>query len=170
MKARYKPIAILKGEISKFLKQVSEGEQPFGRIFDIIQDVRKRRGIATDLAVDRNVLNTRNRMLASLLSIRCNLAVLFDFFVLRQKRRALAEQHSWIRAELHLDFSKNRQICKDLIAEAIARDQTILEVKARIFFIRWSILERSAASSSLIKSEALLAEAKQQVGLAQMTC
>ena len=170
LKARYKPINTLRGEISSFLKQVSEGEQPFGRIFDMIQDVRRRRGFATEMAVDRNVLNTRNRMLASLLSIRCDQAVLSDFFVLRQKRRALKEQHSWIRAELHLDFSKNRQMCEDLITEAITRDQPMQEVEARVFFIRWSIFERSVASSSLTKSEALLAGAKQQVDFAQKTC
>lgn len=44
------------------------------------------------------------------------------------------------------------------------------EVEARVFFVRWSILERSTESSSLSKSKTLLAEAKQQVGLAQMTC
>jgi len=57
LKVQYKP-AILKVEISKFLKQV----QPFGRIIDTIH----------------------------LLSIRCDLAVLSDFFILRQKRQGLA--------------------------------------------------------------------------------
>jgi len=87
LKARYKPATTLRVEIFKFLKQVSEEEQPFGRIFDMIQDSRRRRGITTELVFDRNILNTRNRMLASLLSIRYDLAVLSDFFVLRQKRQ-----------------------------------------------------------------------------------
>ena len=170
LKTRYKPATSLKVEISKFLKQVREEEQPFGRIFDMIQDLRRRRGITTDLVVDRNVLNTRNRMLASLLCIRCDLAVLSDFLVLRQKRQGLTNQHDWSKAELHLDFSKNRQGCEDLITEAIARDQPMHEVEARVFFIRWSILERSVESSGLERPETLLAEAKQQVALAQTTC
>ena len=122
LKARYKPATTLKVEISKFLQQVRVEEQPFGRIFDMIRDIGRRCGITTDLVVDRNILNTRNRMLASLLSIRCDLAVLSDFFILRQKRQGLADQHNWIKAELHLDFSKNRQTCEDLITEATARD------------------------------------------------
>lgn len=44
------------------------------------------------------------------------------------------------------------------------------EVEARVFFVRWSILERSVESSNLEKSEVLLAEAKQQVASAQRTC
>lgn len=80
LKARYKPCTTLGVEISKLLKQVSEAEQPRGRIFDMIEDTRRRRGITSDLIVDRNILNTCNRMLTSLLSIRCDLAILSDFF------------------------------------------------------------------------------------------
>ena len=109
-------------------------------------------------------------MLTSLLSVRCDQAILSDFFVLRQKRQALANQHNWIKAELHLDFSKNRQICEDLIIEAIAREQPMHEVEARVFFVRWSILERSAGSSSPDQPETLLSAAKQHVVLAQTTC
>ena len=170
LKARYKPCTTLGVEISKLLKQVSEAEQPFGRIFDMIQNIRRRRGITSDLVVDRNILNTRNRMLTSLLSIRCDLAIISDFFVLRQKRQELANQHNWIKTELHLDFSKIRQACESLIREAIVRDQPMHEVEARIFFVRWSILERSGKSSSLERSETLLSEAKQHVALAQRTC
>lgn len=66
-------------EISKLLKQVSEAEQPFSCIFDMIQNIRRRFGIMTDLVVDCNFLNTRNWMLISLLSICCDLAILPDF-------------------------------------------------------------------------------------------
>lgn len=44
------------------------------------------------------------------------------------------------------------------------------EVEARIFFVCWSILERSGKSSSLERSDMLLSEAKQYVALAQRTC
>ena len=108
LKARYRPCTTLGVEISQGLKQVSESEQPFGRIFDIIQNIQRRRDITTDLVVDQSVLNIRNRILTSLLSIHYNLAILSDFFVLRQNRQKLANQHNCIKAELHLDFSKKR--------------------------------------------------------------
>ena len=170
LKVRYKTTSSLKVEIARFLKQVSEEEQPFGRIFDMVRDIRRRRGVKTDLTVDRAILNTRNRMLATLLSIRCDLAILSDFAILRQKGHALNTQHDWIKADLRLDLSKNRQICEGLIAEAAARDQPMHEVEARIFFVRWSILERSIQSSNLTRSETLLTEAKQQVALAETIC
>lgn len=74
----------------------------------MIQNIRGRRGITTDFAVDRKVLNTRNRMvtrLGSLLSISCDLAILSDFFVLRQKRQELARNRAdspWRSARCHL--------------------------------------------------------------------
>lgn len=73
--------------------------------YALFEDIRRRRGITTALIVDRNVLNTRNRMLTSLLSIQCDLAILSDFFILRQKRQELANQHNWIKLKLHVNFS-----------------------------------------------------------------
>ena len=108
LKARYKTYTTLRVEISRLLKQVSEAKQHFGRIINTIEDIR-RHSITTDLIIDQNVLNTRNRILTSLLHIRCDLAILSDFFVLRQKRQELANQHNWIKLELHPDFSKSRQ-------------------------------------------------------------
>ncbi|KAH6668504.1 AAA domain-containing protein [Halenospora varia] len=49
----YKPILRLRQEIKKFLKQVDETEQPFGRIHDLLQDARRYRGV--DVELDSNV-------------------------------------------------------------------------------------------------------------------
>ena len=83
--------------------------------------------------------------------------------------KSQAHQIDRIR-KFHLNFSKIRQACKSLIREAIVQDQPMHKVEARIFFIRWSILERSGKSSSLERSKTLLSEAKQHVALAQRTC
>lgn len=170
LKIRYKSTAALKVDISKFLRQVCEEEQPFGRVFDMVQDVRRRRGVRADMTINRNFLNTRNRMLATVLSIRCDLAILSDFIALRQKGQELSTQYDWVKADLHVDLSRNRQACENLICEAITRDQPMHEVEARVFFVRWSILERSIISSDLERSKTLLAEAKDQLSLAEETC
>ena len=88
-------------------------------------------------------------MLTNLLSTRRHFAILCDFLVLRQKHLELANQYKWIKAELHVDFSKTRQACESLMREAVVRDQPLYEVEARIFFVRWSILGRSGQFSSL---------------------
>ncbi|KAI9781350.1 MAG: hypothetical protein M1816_002396 [Peltula sp. TS41687] len=170
LKLRYKPTISLKTEISKFLKQVHEHEQPFGRVLDMVQDIRRKCGITTNLTIDRTVLDTRFRMLATVLAIRCDLAILSDFVALRQRGQERSTQHDWVKAELHLDLSNNRKVCKDLIEEALVRDQPMHEVEARVFFARWSILERSVKPVDLEQSEMLLAEAKEQLAVAETTC
>ncbi|KAI9884084.1 MAG: hypothetical protein M1823_004133 [Watsoniomyces obsoletus] len=183
MNARYQPILAVRGAIATFLKQVSEEEQPFGRVFDMLRDLRRKRGgdLNFNMIVDRDMLNTRNRMLALVLSIRCDLAIVSDFLTFYRRphekgliedvlRRSMQFPH-WTEATLHTDFSRNRQLCTDLIKEALARDQPMHEVEARVFFARWCILERSSWSSTGIeKAQTLLEEAKEQLSLAKITC
>ncbi len=189
--ARYRSIVAVRREISKFLKQVSEEEQPFGRVFDMLQDLRRKQGnLEIKMSVDRDILNTRNRMLVSVLSIRCDLAIVSDFMTIfrqRQKQGRSRQQPfsvklhlpSWMQAALHVDFSRNRQVCTSLITEALAREQPRVEVEARIFLARWCSLERSSPSlSSMVSSSPqldnkqtlLLEEAQEQLSLAKSIC
>ena len=84
---RYQVAFKLKLDILRFLAQVREEEQPFGRIFDMVRDIRRRRGIDANLVVDRSVLNTRFRMLTTLLMIRVDFAVLADYLGLRKQQQ-----------------------------------------------------------------------------------
>ena len=171
---RYQPILLLRDSIATYLKQVGEGEQPFGRVFDMVQDVRRRRGITADLSVDRTLLNTRNRLLGSALAIRCDLAIVTDFFAFRQQGRRMAVHPAWMRADVHVDFSQNRQACEDLLHEATLRQQPMLEVDAHLYFVRWVILERGASivkpSTALEHTKQLLGAASKHLSAARSTC
>ncbi|TGO63802.1 hypothetical protein BELL_1063g00010 [Botrytis elliptica] len=54
--SRYIKIIGLRREIKKFLQQVNEKEQPFGRIYDLVQDARRHRGININLQSKVDVL------------------------------------------------------------------------------------------------------------------
>ena len=170
LNARYKRSMNLKAKAARLLKQVNEEEQPFGRVFDMMRDIVRRRGVRANLTVSSSVLNTRYRMLVTLLSIRCNFCIIADFVLAVQKAKESAILHDWIDVVLHLDLSENRQACEAVVTEAISRDQPMLEVEARIFFVRWCTLERSVISIDSELSKILLQEAKQQVTAAEATC
>lgn len=76
---RYKTISELRREINGFLQQVNEKEQPFGRVYDLVQDARRYRGIDIDLSSKVDILQVRNRLLTTVLLIRCDYTILLTF-------------------------------------------------------------------------------------------
>jgi len=77
--ARYKVISLLRIDIKRFLKEVDEAEQPISRIHGLVQDAHKHRGVNPEITDVPSVLQVRNRLLATVLLLRCDYAILFDF-------------------------------------------------------------------------------------------
>ncbi len=170
LRARYRAMSAVRAEVAVFLRSVGEQEQPFGRVWDMVQDARRRDERETAAAAPataatsypsasgssggselnhfHSVLNTRFRMLATLLLIRCDIAVVSDFYALRRRGRAQSAPHDWVTAALLADFADNRQACERIVDEARQRQQPMQEVEARIFFARWAALERATASAA----------------------
>ena len=114
--ARYKDISLLRIDIRRFLKEVDEAEQPINRIHDLIQDARKNYGVNTEITDVPSVLQVRNRLLATVLLLRCNYAILLDF-VTHSAGTAL-----WKNArDLRLNLALNRKDCENLIRESRSR-------------------------------------------------
>ena len=63
----------------KFLRQVNKKEQPFGNIYDFVLDARRHRGINIDLQSKVDILQVRNRLLTTVLIVRCDYTVLLTF-------------------------------------------------------------------------------------------
>lgn len=170
LKERYKVLFRLRNDVAKFLRKVSEEEQPFGHVFDMIQDVRRREGVQATMHIDRNVFQFRSRMLATSLLIRCDLALMSDFMTLRQSGLKKKAQLSWVLNDLNADFSKNRDMCEQLLSESKDRDQPMLQVEALLFHARWSILERSVTMSAEQPAETIRTSAKDRLELAEEIC
>ena len=113
---------------------------------------------------------TRNRMMATSLVVRCDLAILSDFMALRRQSLTTSTQKEWVRAELKVDFSENRTACQELLNESLARAQPVHEVEALTYHARWSILERSAFSAASGRAEELRGDASQRLAAAEKTC
>ena len=160
---RYKTIIGLRREIKRFLQQVNEKEQPFGRIYDLVQDARRHRGINFDLHSTVDILQVRNRLLTTVLLIRCDYTILLTFLN-DQKGETSASSSS-----VQVDLSVNRKECEKLIAESHSRNQPGNTVEGHLYWARFLALERSLAEPGLELTQ-LLDEARGHLQLAHNIC
>lgn len=162
--AQYAKMIVLRREINRFLQQVDEKEQPFGRIFDLAQDARSHRGISTALESKVDVLQVRNRLLATVLLIRCDYTILLAFLNDREGTAA-GENYQGVQVEL----SNNRKDCEELIAESHARRQPASIVEGHLYWARFVALERKHAVSTSSVPQ-LLDDARLHIEQAQAIC
>ncbi|ELR09946.1 hypothetical protein GMDG_04422 [Pseudogymnoascus destructans 20631-21] len=160
---RYKTIIELRWEISKFVQQVNEKEQPFGRIYDLVQDARRHRGIDIDLHSKIDILQVRNRLLTTVLRIRCDYTILLTFLD-DQKYEAGASSNN-----IRVDFSINRKECEELITESHLKNQPGNEVEGHLYWARFIALERSHKEPGPELTQ-LLDEARDHLKLAYKLC
>jgi hypothetical protein len=133
----YKTIIKLRREIKKFLQKVNEKEQPFGRIYDLAQDARRHRGINIDLQSKVDILQVRNRLLTTVLLIRCDYTILLTFLNDRQGEITASSPSAQV------DLSINRMECEKLIAESRSRNQPASTVECHLYWARFLALEKS---------------------------
>ena len=135
---RLKKIIGLRRDIKKFLRDVDETEQPFGRIFDLAKDARRHRGIEIELDSKVEILQVRNRILATVLLIRCDYSIMSTF---------LNDQKDDNSSNLNVtvELSTNRKECEMLIAESASRNQPANMVEGHLYWARFFALERTHA-------------------------
>jgi hypothetical protein len=163
---RYKSILQLRQEIKKFLGQVDETEQPFGRIHDLLQDARRHRGVNVKLHSNVDVLQVRNRLLTTVLLLRCDYAILLNF--LNAQRKAAAIHLNSYRG-IQIDLRINRKECEALVTESCARNQPGHIVEGLLYWARFVALERGQAEPGAEMTQ-LLEEAKGHLQQAREIC
>lgn len=167
LSSRYKAALGLRLDINTFLHQVCEEEQPFARVFQMVQNVRRGTGLSSTLVFDGTILQTRSRLLTSTLSIRCDLSILADFVNLhRGQTPSMTRTNAWLRENLCLDLSENRRDCMLLAGDASDKRQPMLEIEARISFAKFVALERAAPHDSDLV-DLLLNQAREQLRTAK---
>lgn len=160
---KYGTIIGLRREIKKFLQQVSEKEQPFGRIYDLVQDARRHRGVNIDLSSKVDILQVRSRLLTTVLLIRCDYMILTTFLNAR-KRGPDATSH-----KVQIDLTANRKDCENLIADSHSKHQPGNEVEGHLYWARFLALEKSFTEPESELQE-LLDAARAHLQLAHSIC
>ncbi|KAL5354313.1 hypothetical protein ACLOAV_000401 [Pseudogymnoascus australis] len=160
---RYKAIIELRWEISRFLQQVNEKEQPFGRIYDLVQDAQKHRGINVDLNSKIDILQVRNRLLTTVLLIRCDYTILLTFLDDQSHEKGETSP------SVIVDFTINRRECEELITESYLRSQPGNVVEGHLYWARFLALERGLKEPGSELTQ-LLDEARDHLKLAYRLC
>ncbi|KAH8663361.1 hypothetical protein BGZ60DRAFT_489915 [Tricladium varicosporioides] len=159
----YKMIIGLRREIKKFLQQVNEKEQPFGRIYDLVQDARRHRGINIDLHSTVDILQVRSRLLTTVLLIRCDYTILLTFL---NDRKGVTSASS---SSTQVDLSINRKECEELIAESHSRNQPGNCIEGLLYWARFFALERNLREPGSELTQ-LLDRAREYLQLAHKIC
>lgn len=163
---RYKDICLLRVAIKRFRKKVDEAEQPISRIHDLVEDARKHYGVNMELTDLPSLLQVRNRLLATVLLLRCDYAILLDF-VAHSARNSVGGNIRDLRLNLTLD----RKDCETLIQESRTLQQPTQEVEGLLYWVRFAALERGrSASLSDADTSTLIDHAHAQIQLARRIC
>lgn len=156
----HRSITKLRQNIRKFLGQVDEKEQPFGRIYDLAQDTRRHRGIEVNFDSKVDVLQVRSRLLTTVLLIRCDYNILYTFLDISENNSAQKPQ---------IDLSVNRNDCENLIAESTSRNQPASAVEGHLYWARFLAMESKFPRASVSLAD-LLEDARGHVQIAKNMC
>ncbi|KAK5190620.1 hypothetical protein LTR99_003464 [Exophiala xenobiotica] len=143
---RYSQALRIRHNIRRYLRSVDIQEQPFKRVWDMVQHARKRQKTDGDMQYQPTVLQTSQTLQATALLLRCDLAILSDFLELMGPNLG----------DVYLKSS--RADCITLEEAARQSHQPAIEVEAHVFHgqfclaeMRFSTRHEEAAS---LKSEA----------------
>ncbi|KAF8856068.1 P-loop containing nucleoside triphosphate hydrolase protein [Acephala macrosclerotiorum] len=165
----YRAILRLRRDTKHFLIQVDETEQPFGRIRDLVLDAQRHRGVNVDNSVELSagdILQTRNRLLTTVLLIRCDYAILVSFL---DNYKNATTNHTNAPRAIKVDFTGNRKDCDALIAESRVRSQPAITVEGHLYWARFLALEHGLKESS-DKVNALRGIARDHLQQAKQVC
>lgn len=132
--SRYERLNRLFNKAEEFLKRVQRAEQPFQRVFDLVQHVRRTTNVDVgEFDVEADALQTRQSLLAKSLILRCHLAGVCDFL----------ELFSLDTTKSVVDLEDQRQECVELAERAKTSHQPGIEVEAWLYYARYCAAENS---------------------------
>lgn len=146
LKGRYGKAFQARKRLNKFLYQVEEKEQPFGRLWGLLQDRRRRAQTGhsdKDVAFLPTVLQSRAYSMSMSLSIRLDVTIIADALAIRKKSTGFAQRYDWAAVHLEVDFSQLRDECMTLASLLAAQQQHRLEIETKVSCAHLAALERS---------------------------
>lgn len=150
---RYRGMRQIRAGLTRHLSKVSIEEQPFKRIWDLVQHVRRRQDSDIDIPWSSDAIQVGESLRVQSLLFRCDLAIMTDFFSL---------------AEASVDFSEAKTQCSDLIVAATNAILPLQQTEGHIFYARYCATERTFAPVDQIAG--LVADGKAHLEEAKRLC
>ncbi|KAI1080320.1 P-loop containing nucleoside triphosphate hydrolase protein [Whalleya microplaca] len=140
---RYKPIIQLYYIMYEHFFRVRVDEQPYQRVYDLVQHARRFGKAADDFKLDESKIQIQGQLLASTLLFRCYLVVLGDFLKLRRE----AKEHYTMSTRVHIDMTMALEDCQEIITMAQEKKYVRQETEGHIFFIKLAAMIRQLQPS-----------------------
>ena len=150
---RYRTMIALRRASQNYLDKVRTEEQPFRRVWDMVQTARRLHGKAHgSFKFSSSVLHTTSELRATALLFRCDLSLLSDFV---GQRRELSS--SGVHCELSVNLDRNREDCMAMIEASKAAGDTLRQMEGHFFFASFVAIEQMARSEGMaeLKDKAL---------------
>jgi hypothetical protein len=132
---RYSSMLKLRYSLCAYLNTVKKEEQPFTKIFNFVEDARRRHGNQNPLTFDSSIVQTKAEFEATILLMRCDVAILTDFlstFATAPTGKAKIDK---------IDLVESRNACVELLKKAEEAKRPIQQVEALLFFALYSSLQ-----------------------------
>ena len=138
--ARYSKIFAIRRSISAYLGEVQAAEQPFQRVRDMVEAVRRRNaGDGVQISpfdFDQSLLKTRGWLMGLALLLQCDLIIISDALAVRDQTPLTSRGNV-----ITINLSANRLDCIELIDGAESSKQIVQQAKGHIFWARFAALE-----------------------------
>ncbi|KAH8693395.1 hypothetical protein GQ44DRAFT_792364 [Phaeosphaeriaceae sp. PMI808] len=162
---RYRRMLNLRKNMAAFADQVAVDEQPFTKMYNHVQNARRRHGREVAIELDSKVIQTRGHILATTLLLKCELTIITDFLALRRNALTLPTTGA-----LSVNLSAYRKACDELINRARRAQQIRQLTEAHTFWAHSAALERVFAGDDIEQAAALKNEAAVHLTSARSQC
>ncbi|KAK5105870.1 hypothetical protein LTR62_001957 [Meristemomyces frigidus] len=135
---RYRKIFALINDIAFFAQKLSNDEQPYQRVHDLVEMVRRQNISSASIAglgFSSEEVQPREHLQARNLLVRSHLILLSDVITVHNKTP------TGMRGTLRVDLGANRTLCEELIAEAVESKNIRQEAEANVLWAKLVAME-----------------------------
>lgn len=154
-KNRYQGLVRLRTSLVRHQRRVATDEQPFKRVWDLVQNARRKRDTNDDMRWDPDSVQVGESLRICSLLMRCELAVITDFLSLAPGSQLL-------------DVSEAKVACLELVDSAKEAHQPLQATEGHIYLARFCALQR--ASVAVNEIDELIRSGKRHIEEARRIC
>lgn len=140
-RSRWHGMMDLRRRILKYTSAVNLEEQPFRRVWNFVENIRRRQGRLGSFELDNNVLQTKGYLQGTALLLRLDTALLADFISLYAQATSNSRQ-----TQIFTNFEENRKECQVLVQNAKTSRRIPEQIEGYILMTQLYAMEMSTCS------------------------
>ncbi|KAL7272006.1 hypothetical protein RUND412_005211 [Rhizina undulata] len=161
--ARLRSSNLLIQKVEAFVNFATEAEQPYGKVYRLVEDAKKRRGVESSFQFDNSAVQLSYHLKGQALYLQLKWANHWDAHNLTESDRINEDLRRTIRNQTDRELVDLRERCNGLLEISALTNSVAYEVEARIYRAKFSALQllhapaapggRPAEAQALMNSE-----------------